>query len=316
MKSSLILTTAISTSTALLLAGSNIMADTTPPATQPGEVAYSPETATTSVIVFPFRLIGTNADGAWISQAIDEDLRAQVAASPSVSLIPAPAKRPATPADALNDGLQAGAKFVVYGTYQVSNGEVRITGSVISVVDGKIVEPLNATGQISDLFDIEDALTGQIAKVLPLESSTSDQAQAETYANEQAPQTYYYYPTEPDQYAYSYPAPVPDYDYYSPIWGGPIWGGVYLGGGCYNGFDHRFNHGGFPRGGFPRGGFPGGGFPRGGFPHGGGFPNMGGFPHGGGFPLAGGFPHGGFGGGFHGGFAGGGFHGGGGGHGR
>jgi len=302
MKSSFMLTTAISTTAAVLLAGSNLWAQSPPGTAQPGEVAYAPATATTSVMVLPFRLIGNTADGAWISQAIDEDLRAQVMSSPSIGLVPAPAQLPTTPAAAMEDGLQAGARYVIFGTYQVANGDVRVTGEVLNVTDGKIEESLNATGPISDLFQIEDALTGQIAKVLPLEEASAQNA--ETQANAEVPQTYYYYPTEPENYGddYEYAAPPDYYDYgaypYPYVWGAPFYGGIYIGGGgFYRGFHRGF--GGFPHeGGFPRGGF-GGGVPHAGF--GGGF-------HGGGF--SGGFHGGGFGGGFHGG---GGF---GGGHGR
>src|SRR5271156_4979674 len=128
MRSSLILSAAISTSAALLLAGSQSRADDTA-TTQPApEVIYAPQTASVSVMVLPFHLISNTADGAWISQAVDEDLRSELMKNSSVSLVPAPAKLPTTPADALQTGLWANAKYVVYGTYQLADGQVRVTG--------------------------------------------------------------------------------------------------------------------------------------------------------------------------------------------
>lgn len=281
------------------------------PASQPAEMAYSPRTAQVSVMVLPFHLIGSTADGAWISQAIDEDLRTELMKNPAVSVVPAPAKLPGNAPDALQAGLWGNAKYVIYGTYQLANGQVRVTGSIISVADGRIAAPLSATGDVRDLFKMEDDLTAQLQQVLPSQPSVAD---IQTNAPE-TDQTTYYYPYE-DQAAtadngyYESPAVVYAYPDYYPAYNGWFIGGVGVFGGGFDhrGFDHRDFDGrgfdgrgrGFVHVGFGPGPVIGRGFGGGGV--------VGGFRGG---AFGGGFRGGGFGGGFHGGGFGGGFHGGG-----
>src|SRR5580658_3835907 len=130
MRSSLILSAAISASAALLVTGSQARADDVPANSQPAPAAYAPNPSSVSVMVLPFHKIGDTADGAWISEAIDEDLRSELMRNPLVGVVSAPPKLPTTAADALQAGLWGNAKYVVFGSYQLVDGQVRVTGQV------------------------------------------------------------------------------------------------------------------------------------------------------------------------------------------
>jgi TolB-like protein len=271
MRSSFMFLAAISASAALFLGGLQSGANAGP-TTQPAPVAYAPATA--SVMIFPFRQIGNSADGEWISQAIDEDLRSDLMRNPSISLVFAPEKLPASPAEALQAGRSAGATYVLYGSYQFVNGQVRVTASLINVAAGTVVAPLKATGNALDVFQLEDELSAQLQSLLPAPPSVAGPANPD----QGAPTTYNFF--------YSAPSPPPDDEspapgvaYYPAIpYGydnGLLYGGigVFGGGGFYGGRGYHYgrfgNRGGFfgsPGRGFSmsRGGGFGGGFHGGG----------------------------------------------------
>jgi TolB-like protein len=285
MRSSLIFFTALSASVALLIGISQTRADSGP-ATQPVGVAYAPRPSSVSVMVLPFRLIGETSDGAWISEAFNDDLRTDLLKNPSISIVPPPANLPASAADALQAGRASGATYVVYGTYQFINYQLRVTASLLSVADGSVAAPLSTTGNLHDLFSLEDEICAQAERVLP-----APPAELAQNSSDETPRTNYFYNT---------PSPAPDYQYmpasagyyyppaaygYPYAYGGGLLygsygviGGGFYGGGFYGG--RSFNNFGFGnRGGF-RGSLGGGFIGVGGFRGSGGF-GGGGFRSGG-----------------------------------
>jgi TolB-like protein len=257
-----------------------------PPAPAPvAQAANVAPNASLSVMILPFREIGNNAADAWISEAVDWDLKSELLKNYQVTFTPAPAKLPDSQAEAIQDGLAAGAQFVVYGTYHVVNGQVRVNGSIVSVADGRATGSVIATGDLKDLFKVEDALSAQLQLRLPLTRNKVEEAPAarppvQVFVSP-APQTGYYPEDESPAITYAYPdSSAYAYPYGDPYYfdnGLPYGGGITIyGGGFYGG---RFDHGGFPHGGFGRGmppshlggggGFHPGGFGGGGF-HGGG----------------------------------------------
>jgi TolB-like protein len=147
------------------------------PATQPAS-ATPPAAATVAhpatvaheqtVLLLPFDAVGT-ADMDWIAKAVQKDLLAELSRAHAIQpILPqaAPSEE-VTPEQALALGRQAGATYVIFGSYQILNQELRITGQVLDVRTGEYQGSLKATGAMRDLFALEDDLARQAKKNLP-----------------------------------------------------------------------------------------------------------------------------------------------------
>jgi len=302
MRSSLIFFAAILASFEILACASQSRADTGP-ATQPAGAAYAPRTGSVSVMLLPFRLIGGTTEGSWISDAIVEDLRTELLKNPAISLASRPASLPQNVDEAIQVGRLFGASYVVYGTYQYIDNRLRVTGTVLNETEGSVATELNATGDLHELFQMEDGLAEQILHVLPvpqaeLAQAPSDQTQQTgqpQQAGEAPPPSFFYTSPLPEASNYEY-VPADTGYYYPPVTyvypyaynGGLFYGGYgFVGNGRFSisrpfgsgGFNNRGGFsgsfgggfGGFRSGGFGGGGFRSGGFGGGGFRAGGGF---------------------------------------------
>jgi TolB-like protein len=69
-------------------------------------------------------------------------------------------------ADAQTAGRNAGARYVISGTWQSAGDLLRFTGEITDVQTGLIVGGLSATGSPRDLFAVEDALSAQAIRQL------------------------------------------------------------------------------------------------------------------------------------------------------
>jgi TolB-like protein len=147
------------------------------PATQPAS-AMPPAAATVAhpatvaheqtVLLLPFDAVGT-ADMDWIAKAVQKDLLAELSRAHAIQpILPqaAPSEE-VTPEQALALGRQAGATYVIFGSYQILNQELRITGQVLDVRTGEYQGSLKATGAMRDLFALEDDLARQARQILP-----------------------------------------------------------------------------------------------------------------------------------------------------
>lgn len=233
-----------------------------------------------------------NGSSANVSQSIQQDTVADLTTLTTAHVIAPVGVQPATNEQmALDEARQHNADFVVWGQSQVSGNQMRVTGQLLRVSDGRVLAGLKATAPMDDLFPLEDSLAAQVARALPAPIGLVQPPQQpeptqqgnttqpppttttppQTFTNpyysytETVPQTYYSYNT------YYYPG------YWSPYWGYPYWGyyPYYWGGiGIYGGWwghgwygGHYWGH---PGGFYGRG--YGGGFHAGGFAaRGGGF---------------------------------------------
>ncbi len=192
-----------------------------------------PEIANATILVAPFASAG-NGDREWISKGIQQDLTADLIRSSRLHVV-APTDLPAVQdADAaLKIGRDSHAAFVIFGHFQVVETNVRITGQVLETASGQSIGALKATGPTRDLFNMEDALSGQVISALPKQmlvergntapmpyvyepSSTPSQTAPAPTSDESgyyAPQTYVQ-ATSPytSDYSYTPQAYVPDYD--------------------------------------------------------------------------------------------------------
>lgn len=136
------------------------------------------------LLLLPFDEIGAGAKQSWISRAIQQSMTAELSRLRWVQLLDAtPASSsPATDAaQAIRIAKAAGAQLVIFGSYQIVQADLRVTGQVLDVQTGRAVGGLKATGAIRDLFALEDTLAEQAKRLLP------QPAVAEVKAQDPAP---------------------------------------------------------------------------------------------------------------------------------
>jgi TolB-like protein len=263
---------------------------------QPAASPTSPPQAT--VLFIPLKQLSDSGGHAWVAEAIEENLVSEVAQAGDLAKKLDASAATTDMTTALKDAHDAGANIVIYGSYQVVDDQIRVTAHAVDVASGRVVAPLGTTGNLRDLFKMEDALADMLRPALPrTAAATTPQIiygtpntnpySAVANPNDQSagmvpnppadnqvyPDGYpvagvpyssgdYYYPNY-NYYAYPYYG-YPYYSSYYPYYGyyGPaFYGGIYFGRGWGYGYHSHFVGGGF-RGGFGggfRGGFRGGG---------------------------------------------------------
>jgi TolB-like protein len=128
-----------------------------------GTTAYA--AAPARVLLLPFESVGDSAKP-WIAKAVQQNLVAELSRVSSVT----PITGEATAADlnaAVRLGENAKADYVVFGTYQAVEGDLRMTGQVVDVSKKDVVAGLKATGTQRDLFGMEDVIANQVKRALP-----------------------------------------------------------------------------------------------------------------------------------------------------
>ena len=263
----------------LLIAGSVFAAPATQPATtQPADASLEAPVVQPAedqtILILPF-VESSGASHSWLGKAIQQDLLADLSRA-TRARVAAPATRPPATdaADALRAGRDANVSLVVYGQYQIVGNQARITGQILDVKTEKPGGTFAATGSATNLFPLEDSISGQLLRALPpgwLSVSLppayqSAQGNAEPYSvpvippqQATAPLPQYYSFTYPDYvapespYSYYY-GDYPYYGYAVPYYGPDIW---FFGGWDFyhhhhwrhdfddHGFDHNFAPRGF-----------------------------------------------------------------------
>ena len=242
--------------------------------------------APTVGLVAPFQQVG---DGhAWVGQALQEDLLATVTRA---GLEARTLDKPLPGSDvqaAAQTARSAGAAFAITGTYQINGDQIRVNGQLTDAASARTVGALQATGDVRDLFKIEDTLSSQLQGILQPQQQTAatntpspsnNQLPQVTYGPDQSTTytpTYTYdqngtpqqtytttsvQPTYQPPYYYSYPYSYGPQSYYYPSYSYPyypyFYGGIIISNGHFH--DHFHDH--FHTQPFPHGGFHmGGGF--------------------------------------------------------
>lgn len=243
-----------------------------------GQATTMPDTmAPTKILVIPFAQVGNTTGHEWVGGALQESLMNE--ANGNTEVQPVALDRPLARGDMSLVTAAAkgtGAELAVFGAYQFSDNQLRVTGEIVDVNAGRVVGTLKATGALIDLFKMEDSLASQLEAALPQPprdmpvANASDQSAVPVFAGNAPatvetptaaqPQTTYVYQSPPidamaPNYVYTYPTYGYGYPYY--YYGG---GPVIIGGGWGWGWGHPYYHG-FV-GGFHGGGFHGGGWHR------------------------------------------------------
>jgi hypothetical protein len=82
--------------------------------------------------------------------------------------------------EAMEAARRLGASIVVFGQMQSNGSEIRLTGQVVDVATERPLGPMKATGLMSDLFHLEDAIAGQALSLLPKELLNQEALSAAT----------------------------------------------------------------------------------------------------------------------------------------
>jgi len=128
-----------------------------------GTTAYA--AAPVRVLTLPFESVGESPKP-WIAKAVQENLQAELSRLSSVT--PISGDTPITELSvAVRLGEGAHADFVVFGSYQTVEGDLRITGHVVDVLKKESIAGLKATGTQRDLFGLEDVIANQVKRSLP-----------------------------------------------------------------------------------------------------------------------------------------------------
>ena len=120
------------------------------------------------VLVLPFVQLAEQKELAWIGEAVQRSLNNELARQSQYRVV-SPATQPAQREDlevAKSAAQKAGAQKVVFGSFQIINEELRITGQVYDLDAGGYVGSLKATGALRDLFALQDELGEQLLKLL------------------------------------------------------------------------------------------------------------------------------------------------------
>jgi TolB-like protein len=140
-----------------------VLAALTMPANARADLAATRPTVT--IAIFPFTVLG-EVGHTWASRAMQEGLATglEKAGPMRTTLMPAP---PSPTADAARTAAEnIGADYAIFGAIQFVDDQMRISGRILSVADGRTVAQLSCDGNLRDLFSIEDMLTARAWRFL------------------------------------------------------------------------------------------------------------------------------------------------------
>lgn len=145
--------------------------------------------ASPKVLVLPF----TSIDGAdkreWIGKAFDQSVITELSRGPGLQPITLGTAPPAAGYDAagaLAAAREAGATFVIFGTYQMMGQDLRLLGQILTVQSGEAIGGIRLTGPVNELFGIEDALANSVHRQLLATQSERQQPNSDAQARQPA----------------------------------------------------------------------------------------------------------------------------------
>jgi TolB-like protein len=127
------------------------------------------------VAVLPFDVLG-EAGHEWVGRAMQDALGTGMQNVRGISAVLVPAVGPIDTDAALTAARSAGADFVIFGTIQFVDDQMRVSGHVAAVASGKIVGSLTSDSNLRDLFGVEDSLArraGMLVSPPPIQPSAS-----------------------------------------------------------------------------------------------------------------------------------------------
>lgn len=121
-----------------------------------------------TVVVMPFNALGTsdgtNGIGVGTQQVLLAELGRLNAVHPVAGTAGGP--WPVTIESAAKAAKDAGANYVIYGSYHLHERDLRIMGQVLDLRSNRFVGGLKATGAARDLFAVQDVIVRQARRII------------------------------------------------------------------------------------------------------------------------------------------------------
>jgi TolB-like protein len=128
-----------------------------------GTIAWA--AAPAKVLLIPFDSVGP-AEKQWVAKALQQNLLAELSRVNSVQVVTQ--ERAVSEMEAaLKAASAVSADYVVFGSYQAVDGDLRLTGQVLDVGKKQAIAGLKSTGAQRDLFGMEDVISNQVRRALP-----------------------------------------------------------------------------------------------------------------------------------------------------
>ena len=124
-----------------------------------------------NVLLLRFDQLDQAAGMQWVGRAVQQSLLAEAVRLRFVQAI-TPKEETLTNHSTTDQsiaqrmGQESGAEYVIFGSYQTLENELRLTGSILDVGSGKIIGGLKATGAVRDLFGLQDQMAEQMKRQL------------------------------------------------------------------------------------------------------------------------------------------------------
>jgi TolB-like protein len=117
------------------------------------------------VAVAPFQVLAP-AGSEWLGRAMQEGLATGIQKSSALSGIIIAGFPPADSTAAISLAKSSGANYVIFGSIQLQNDQMRVTGQILSTTTGQPIASLKSDGSQRDLFNIEDLLADRCQRLL------------------------------------------------------------------------------------------------------------------------------------------------------
>jgi DNA-binding winged helix-turn-helix (wHTH) protein/TolB-like protein/Flp pilus assembly protein TadD len=121
-----------------------------------------------SIAVLPFKSLNADAGDAILGAGMSDTLIAKLSNLRQINVRPTSAvmKYASSNADALSAGRELGVDSVLEGTIQRSGERVRVTVQLLSVSNGTTVWAQSFDEKLTDIFDVQDAISEQVARAV------------------------------------------------------------------------------------------------------------------------------------------------------
>lgn len=133
-----------------------------PPATGPKVLEAPPR-----MVIYPFTPLGDAGAYAWVGQGVQQSLLVEVGRPGTAVFVLTTSPSTNAEPDPVAAAARAGAALAVFGSYQIVEQTIRLTGQVIDTSNRQTIATLSATGLLKDLFKLQDAMGEQLRSALP-----------------------------------------------------------------------------------------------------------------------------------------------------
>ncbi len=120
-----------------------------------------------TVLLLPLKSIGETSNTAWIAEGIQQNFANELSRFTLASATVVKDQTAVATADEARKAAKAaGAAYGLFGSFQLTDTEIRATAQLLNLKTDAVVGGIRATGPIRDLFSIEDSLAEQLKRLL------------------------------------------------------------------------------------------------------------------------------------------------------